>query len=279
MSDDALPPLGVALAVLALALLASLLPRGLPPGADGVRAWDGLGPHVDVRLPDHGRVVLERVRVDDGRETLITASSQLGGELISVLLYALAAPAAWLWLRRRAPLRLRLDGGDLDRLLTALAVLVPAYAVLGALAGVWAAQTDGGVPLLRAVYRFCLPSLVHPETAWVPILRMVVLAPLAEELIWRGIVFRGLRTRLRFGPASLLAAFAFGLWHLLSGWTEPGALASQYVFGLVAAWLVERGGSLGGAIALHALGNAATLGLYATTMLAPERVLALFGIS
>jgi membrane protease YdiL (CAAX protease family) len=265
--------------VLFLALGVSLLPRGLPADRFGVRAWDGLGPWVDVQLPAQGLVQLEHIRVVDGQEERLVTQATLGGEVVSVIVYALTIPLALVYLRRRAPLRLRPNRRDLDLLLTALAWLVPTYALIGVIGAFVAASTDGGTPLVRLVYTFALPSLADGSTAWLPMLRMVVLAPLAEELAWRGIVFRGLRARWGFGRASLLTAFAFGLWHVLSGWDQLGALVSQYVFGLVACWLVERGGGLGSAILLHAIGNACALGLYALAMLAPERVLALFGLS
>ena len=51
------------------------------------------------------------------------------------------------------------------------------------------------------------------------------------------------------------------------------------VFALIACWLVERGRSIGGAVVLHAFGNAVAIGLYAVAMFRAEGLLALFGLT
>lgn len=277
--SPAAPTLRAALLTLALALGAAFLPHGPPRGPDGFRAWDGLGGHLDPHLPDRGRLLHERIVRTPGGERKVEAHGRLGAEVVGVALYLLALGPALAYLRR-SDRRTRLvpDRADLDRLLTTLAWLVPLYTLTLVGAGLWAAGTDGGAPLRAFVYRLGQPALAAPATAVWPVLRFALLAPLVEEIVWRGIVYRGLRTRLAFGPASVLAAFAFGLWHVLTGWDAPLALASQYLFALVACWLVERTGSLGAPILLHAGGNAAALGLYLLAMFRPDGLLGLFGV-
>jgi hypothetical protein len=76
----------------------------------------------------------------------------------------------------------------------------------------------------------------------------VVLAPIAEELLFRGFLFGGL---LRFGfvPAMLISAVAFAAWHL-----SPQAIPLIAV-GCVLAWLYYVSASLWQAITFHAIFN------------------------
>ena len=277
MSARAAPSPLAALAALVLLSLAATLPSGPPPDALGRRAWDGLGPKVDARLPGGGWLVHERVLRSGSREWKLEVRSRLGHELVVCALYAAWVPLGVLVLRRRGgvpPLRPR--ARDLDALLTALAALVPLYAV-AAVVAVLASRSGGGGALSAAVHGWSLPALASPATAVWPLLRFLVLAPLAEELLWRGLVFRGLRGALPLVPAAVATGLAFASWHWLSGWTGLGPLVAQYLFGFAACLLVERTGGLAAPILLHALGNAATVGLYFVCMYRAEHLIGMLG--
>lgn len=271
---------------LALLFATTALVRGFA-GPEGGRGpgrgpgWQGVVPWVERLLPERGWARLEHVRVADGREHLVVAWGSAAPDVACALLYALWLGLAWAWLGRRgARPRLLLDRADLGRALDALAWLVPLLTLAALAGGLVAAAVDDGAPLRRAVYGFAAPPLAEPALAPWLVLRLVVLAPLAEELAWRGVVHRGLRARWAPGRAGPAGALAFGLWHLGVGWDLPPALALQYGFALLAARLVDRAPDrLGAPIALHALGNAAALGLHALATAAPDRVLALFGVA
>jgi membrane protease YdiL (CAAX protease family) len=281
--DDAPAPRPPTLAhaLLAAALLFVVLvaargrpgPRGVAPG------FDGLGGLIGAALPDGGWVRWQRSgRRPDGAEYLVDGWASIGEEVAWVGLQALVLAGAWTWLRRRGGPRLLPDREDADRALSVLAWLVPLVVVAGGGAALVGARVARGAPLERAVAGLVLPLLSRPATAWLPVLRLVVLAPLVEEAAWRGVVFRGLRARLSFAPASVTTALLFGTWHALSGWTQPYVLATQYGFALLACALVERRpDSLGAPVLLHAVGNLAAVGLFALCMGAPDLVLALFG--
>jgi membrane protease YdiL (CAAX protease family) len=83
---------------------------------------------------------------------------------------------------------------------------------------------------------------------------VVGMAPVAEELFFRGFLFGGLRGRLTFWPAALISGVFFGAIHLLGGSLIAVVLLS--VFGVLLAWLYERTGSLGPPILMHAIQNA-----------------------
>lgn len=67
----------------------------------------------------------------------------------------------------------------------------------------------------------------------------VVVSPVAEELLYRGLLFTGLRRRLPAWPAIGLSALAFALAH-----AEPIVIVLVFPFGLFLAWLYERRGTL-----------------------------------
>lgn len=78
----------------------------------------------------------------------------------------------------------------------------------------------------------------------------VVLAPLSEELVFRGVLLRALVRRYPGWPASIGSAAAFALGHLLD--TNAGlAVPALFVMGLVLARQVQSSGRLGGAVATH----------------------------
>ena len=68
------------------------------------------------------------------------------------------------------------------------------------------------------------------------VLAVVVLAPLGEELLFRGLLLRGLVRRLRFWPAAVISSLLFAAAHADSYVLWPRAL-SLFLTGLVLAWL------------------------------------------
>jgi len=75
----------------------------------------------------------------------------------------------------------------------------------------------------------------------------VVLAPLGEEVLFRGVLFTGLRSRIPLWRAYLLSALTFALIHDLAGIN----IVYFLWFGLVTAWARQRTGGLLVPIALH----------------------------
>lgn len=88
---------------------------------------------------------------------------------------------------------------------------------------------------------------------------LVVLAPLGEELVWRGYFYSGLRSKLKFLPALLSASLVFGALHLEFGGDGPlNWMAGTATFWLSAVMIYtrEKTGALYSPIAIHALNNA-----------------------
>ena len=80
---------------------------------------------------------------------------------------------------------------------------------------------------------------------------VAVLAPIAEEIFFRGLVLRSLERRLGTSWAIVGSAALFGAAHL-----EPLQFPALFVFGLVAAVLATRTGRLGPGIWAHTAFNA-----------------------
>lgn len=79
----------------------------------------------------------------------------------------------------------------------------------------------------------------------------VLVAPICEELFFRGFLFGGLLHRMSFWPAALLSAFLFALAH-----GDIGSFAVLFIFGMVLAVVRWRVGSIWPGIVIHAANNA-----------------------
>jgi hypothetical protein len=86
-------------------------------------------------------------------------------------------------------------------------------------------------------------------------------APLTEEIVFRGVLYRWLRGRLAVRSAILVTTTLFTLSHLLYGFPLP-RLLPILVLGLALAVTVERTRSLYPAIALHFWYNLLAVALY-----------------
>ena len=87
----------------------------------------------------------------------------------------------------------------------------------------------------------------------------VVLAPLFEELLFRGMLFQSLRRRVGMWPAALLSSAAFTIIHVEIIASQPLALAGLFALGVVFAWGFHRTGSLLVPIIAHAMFNGIAL--------------------
>jgi hypothetical protein len=85
-------------------------------------------------------------------------------------------------------------------------------------------------------------------------LSLVVVAPLTEELLFRGLILRGLLARTSPRRAIVISALLFALFHL-----NPWQFPTAFFAGLLLGWAYFRTGSLVLCMAGHALNNALSL--------------------
>jgi membrane protease YdiL (CAAX protease family) len=134
-----------------------------------------------------------------------------------------------------------------------------------------------GYFVLYAVLSSVLSSLVHlnlnqkqdlvfnasSTTGALPLtlafISLVILPPLVEETVFRGFLFRGLRTKLHFWVAALITSLLFAVPHMLEssggGLLWIGGL-DTFILSVVLCTLREKTGSLWPGIGVHALKNA-----------------------
>ncbi len=93
----------------------------------------------------------------------------------------------------------------------------------------------------------------------------VVTAPVSEELLFRGYVYKGLERGWGWAVATLVSGLFFALYH-----ADPLHVVGVLVIGLYLGWLRHLSGSLWTCIAAHALNNLVWVGFTATVGLVPE---------
>jgi len=98
-----------------------------------------------------------------------------------------------------------------------------------------------------------------PAQLALAVLAAVVMAPLAEELLFRGLLHRGLRRRMRIVPAILLSSVLFAVVHVDVAASQPLALVGLTFVGIILALAHERTGSLLVPVVIHATHNAVTI--------------------
>jgi membrane protease YdiL (CAAX protease family) len=83
---------------------------------------------------------------------------------------------------------------------------------------------------------------------------IIFVAPVVEEFVFRGVLFKLLRSRRSFWFASSITSIVFSVSHLI-----PSLLLSFFALGMILSAVVERYKSLYPAMALHAINNAFAL--------------------
>jgi hypothetical protein len=83
------------------------------------------------------------------------------------------------------------------------------------------------------------------------VILVVLMAPLFEEIFFRGFLFRGFASSWGWVTGACVSAAIFGLAHL-----QLDIFVPLFVLGLALAWVYKRTGSLWTCIAFHALFNA-----------------------
>lgn len=97
-------------------------------------------------------------------------------------------------------------------------------------------------------------SIASPSLKVLAIVAITVVAPIAEELLFRGVLFRGLRFRWGVVPAMVVSAAVFAAAHLDLDHTLP-----IFSLGLLLAFVAEESRSILPGIVLHALVNGMAL--------------------
>lgn len=129
-------------------------------------------------------------------------------------------------------------------------LVVAGYFVFLVVAGIWTRalhlHQDDKLPKMLGA------SDSHLALVMVGVLTCVV-APMCEEFLFRGYMFRALRNWHGLWPAALIVGLVFGGVHVASA--DVGFLAPLALFGVILCLVYEITGSLYPCIALHCLNN------------------------
>lgn len=121
-------------------------------------------------------------------------------------------------------------------------------------------QLSSGLPGLNVDQKQELgfsPGIAGNEL-WLVFISLVILPPITEEILMRGFLYTGLRTRLSMVKAGLITSLLFGAAHLQAGsgnsllWI---AALDTFVLSMVLVYLREKTGSLAAPMTLHMLKN------------------------
>jgi membrane protease YdiL (CAAX protease family) len=101
---------------------------------------------------------------------------------------------------------------------------------------------------------FFLPQGISlPAIVWVIIFGGITV-PFAEELFFRGVLYRWLRKHWSMWPSIILSALIFGAIHL-----DIAVGLTAFILGMVLAWIYERSQNLWAPFLIHALNNSLRL--------------------
>jgi len=140
--------------------------------------------------------------------------------------------------------------------ITAAQVAATVLLLLGA--GVALSQVDNVfralLPPPRWLLNFLQDVFFRENQLLSRVFLLVLVAPLTEELLFRGIILRGLLSRFRPGAAIVLTAFLFAAVHL-----NPWQFFSAPLLGCAFGWFYLRTGSVALCVLAHAFTNASTI--------------------
>jgi len=108
-----------------------------------------------------------------------------------------------------------------------------------------------GEGLYGGIYEYFIN---YPLTKYVLIASAILLAPIAEELYFRGVLYVSLRARLGVLGGAVLSAVVFAAIHGL-----PAAFITLLIVGLMLAYVFERYKSLTPAIIAHLVNNSISM--------------------
>lgn len=178
----------------------------------------------------------------------------IGQGLLDVIAVAVAAafslgkyglrPSAWGVVR---PPRLR--WGLVFGVLVACYVVLVAYGLIVNTLDIEWLEPESNVP----------PSFFkYPTVVPLAVVLVIVIAPLCEEMFFRGFLFRGLWSRFGLWPGIVASGFLFALIHF-TGPSAIGLILPFTAIGVLFAWLAYRTGSLWNSIAVHFLFNSVSM--------------------
>jgi len=148
-----------------------------------------------------------------------------------------------------APFRWPLRFGSLKALVISFLAVLLIQAMSAASSHFYTQVTNKPAPMQNSVPFIQNAFSTSPAVAW---LAVAFFIPLAEEILFRGLIFGALEKRWGIKGAILISAFLFTCIHF-----QLVGFLYLFCFGLVLGWARWKSGSLGLPVLLHSLNNMA----------------------
>ncbi|MCM1308299.1 MAG: CPBP family intramembrane metalloprotease [Butyrivibrio sp.] len=107
-----------------------------------------------------------------------------------------------------------------------------------------------------------ISGIIYTGPVWVLVLSIAVAAPILEELLYRGLIFKRLRAYLKPVPSMLISAFVFGIMH-----GNAVQFVYAFILGIFMAFVYEKFKTVYAPMIFHAGANLTSLVI---TLVLPE---------
>jgi membrane protease YdiL (CAAX protease family) len=99
-----------------------------------------------------------------------------------------------------------------------------------------------------------LGSIIYSQSFYSTFIALIIVAPITEELLFRGVILSGLSSKYGIRKAVILTSVLFGLFHL-----NPVQIIGAIFVGLVLGWMKLKFDSIMVPIVFHGIYNALPL--------------------
>lgn len=124
----------------------------------------------------------------------------------------------------------------------------------------WLVDQSGSIGERLAFQNEMIEQSMAFISEWIPyfgptliMLGIMIIAPLTEEIVFRGLIMSRLRRSFSFRKSVMISAIFFGLIHYMAG--GVGLMVFALVGGILFGYTYEKSGSLFPAIVVHIIGN------------------------
>ncbi len=131
----------------------------------------------------------------------------------------------------------------------AVAIALLSFPLVGFI--IWVQQQITGREFENPQMELIAPAEFSLSAYLTTLIVVAVIAPLAEEVLFRGVLYRWLRERIGIGFALVLSSLAFSVVHGV-----VALIPAIAVLGLILGWVYERTQSIWTPILVHAIYNA-----------------------
>lgn len=107
-------------------------------------------------------------------------------------------------------------------------------------------QLGLNLPFQKLLFTLFNIKIVDSNYSWLHISSALILAPFLEELLFRGIIYKGLRSSYSAKHSILISAIIFGVFH-----GQPSMIPGAIFFGLFFGYVYYKTNSLGMTVILH----------------------------